>query len=290
MAARRFSSVPEAVRTTTSQRGAASRSFGRAVSPSMPGIERSRSTRSGCRRSASTIASAPSEATPTTSSPWARRSVASASRVRGWSSAMRILVATPTLIGRNRSADKREVKKKRNKGRSDIQAWLWGETLLAGLLGASLALFLVYPVLQTNWDLPELRLVLQTTMAGGGLLVAVLGAARYSADGRRIDLLLASGFFVTSLSAMAFGIGPRLGGHEIQPAESWSALIGAIAGTALLAAAPFAQGRSKYRDWAIANAVAAVGIGLFVAWSLLRALGHALPELTPTAADSQPFY
>ena len=192
--------------------------------------------------------------------------------------------------------------------RTDVQSWLWGEILLAGLLGASLALFLVYPVLQTSWDLPELRLVIQTAMAGAGLLVAVLGAARYSADGRRIDLLLASGFFVISLSAMVFAIGPRIGGKEVAPAESWSALIGAIAGMALIAAAPFSRGRSKYRDWAIANAVAAVGIGLFVAWSLLRALGHALPALTPPAdphtlhvigsalaltsatGDSQPFY
>jgi hypothetical protein len=143
-------------------------------------------------------------------------------------------------------------------------------------------------------------------MAGAGLLVAVLGAARYSADGRRIDLLLASGFFVISLSAMVFAIGPRLGGKEVAPAESWSALIGAIAGMALIAAAPFSRGRSKYRDWAIANAVAAVGIGLFVAWSLLRAFGPALPALTPpvdphtlhsigtalvpATGDSQPFY
>jgi signal transduction histidine kinase len=175
--------------------------------------------------------------------------------------------------------------------RTEQQAWLWGEILLAGLLGASLALFLAYPAIRTRFDLPELRLVLQTAMAGAGLLVAVLAAARYSAEGRRVDLLLASGFFITSLSAAAFGIGPRLGGHEIQPAESWSALIGAIAGMALIAAAPFSRGRSKYRDWAIANAVAAVGIGLFLSWSLLRALGAALPALTETnAAGSGPFY
>jgi signal transduction histidine kinase len=182
------------------------------------------------------------------------------------------------------------VKTGAKRDRSDIQSWLWGEILLAGLLGASLALFLAYPVLQTRYDLPELRLVLQTTMFGAGLLVAVLGAARYSTDGRRIDLLLASGFFVTALSSIAFAIAPRFGGGDAQPAEAWSALIGAIAGMTLIAAAPFAKGRSKYRDWAIANAVAAVGIGLFVAWSLLRALGSALPSLTPLPSDSQPFY
>jgi signal transduction histidine kinase len=176
------------------------------------------------------------------------------------------------------------------KQRTEYQSWLLGEILLAGLLGASLALFLAYPVLQTRYDLPEVRLVLQTVMSGAGLLVAVLAAARYSADGRRVDLLLASGFFVTSLSAAAFGIAPRLGGGSPAPAESWAALIGAISGMVLIAAAPFARGRSKYRDWAIGNAVVAVGIGLFVAWSLLRALGSALPELTPPSADSEPFY
>src|SRR4051794_24024960 len=84
------------------------------------------------------------------------------------------------LIGRNRSADKRYVKE----NRSEYHAWLWGEALLAGLLGASLALFLSYPVLQTSWELPGLRLVLQTTMGLAGLLVALLAALRFSVEGR----------------------------------------------------------------------------------------------------------
>jgi signal transduction histidine kinase len=174
--------------------------------------------------------------------------------------------------------------------RSEYQAWLWGEILLAGLLGASLALFLAYPVLQTSWDLPELRLVLQTTMALAGLLVAVLAAVRFSVEGRRLDLLLASGFFVTSLSAFAFAIGPQFGGRTLQAAESWSALLGGILGQALIATAPFIRGRTKYRDWAIANAVAAAGIALLVAWSLLRAAGSALPDLNPAGETGQPFY
>jgi signal transduction histidine kinase len=191
------------------------------------------------------------------------------------------------LIGSNPSADKRDVRKD---GRTTNQRWLWGEILLAGLLGASLALFLAYPNLRTHYDLPELRLVLQTTMALAGLLVAVLAAARYSVEGRRVDLLLASGFFVTSLSAAVFAIGPRFSGRDLLPAEAWSALIGAILGQALIAIAPFSRGRSKYREWSIANAVAAAGITLFVAWSLLRALGAALPALTPPTGQPQPFY
>jgi signal transduction histidine kinase len=179
---------------------------------------------------------------------------------------------------------------RRNDGRTDYQNWLWGEILLAGLLGAMLALFLSYPVLRTSYELPELRLVLQTTMALAGLLVAVLAAARYATEGRRVDLLLASGFFVTSLSSVVFAMGPRLAGDEVAPAESWSALIGAILGMTLIALAPFTRGRSKYRDWSILNAVGMAAIMLFVAWSLLRAAGAALPTLDPPNGGPQPFY
>jgi signal transduction histidine kinase len=178
----------------------------------------------------------------------------------------------------------------RKDGRTDYQSWLAGEILLACLLGASLALFLTYPVLRTSYDLPELRLVLQTTMTLAGLLVAVLAAARYATEGRRVDLLLSSGFFVISLTTCIFAMGPRFAGNEVGPAESWSALIGAILGMGLIAAAPVTRGRSKYRDWSILNAVAAAAILLFVTWSLLRALGAALPSLDPPTDEGQPFY
>ena len=91
------------------------------------------------------------------------------------------------------------------KEQNEFDSWLLSETLLAGLLGATLALFLTHPAMRTRFELPELRLVLETTMALAGLLVAVLAAARFSAEGRRVDLLLASGFFVASLSAAGFG-------------------------------------------------------------------------------------
>ena len=169
------------------------------------------------------------------------------------------------------------------KRRSEYENWLWGEILLAALLGALLALFLSYPALRTRYDLPQLRLVLQTTMALAGLLVALLAAVRFSVEGRRLDLLLASGFFVISLSSAVFAIGPQLGRGHVKPAEAWAALLGAILGQALIAAAPIVKGRSKYRDWAIANAVAAAGLALFVAWSLLQAAGTDLPALnSPT--------
>ncbi len=175
------------------------------------------------------------------------------------------------------------------KDSNDFQAWLLSETLLAALLGAILALFLTNPALRTHYDLPQLRLVLQTTMALGGLLVALLAAARFSAEGRRVDLLLSSGFLVSSLSAAAFAIGPQFGGSTLHPPEGWAALLGGMLGNALVAVAPFLRGRTRRRDWAIANAVAAAGLVLFVAWSILRDASSSLPSLSPPPGQ-QPFY
>ena len=173
--------------------------------------------------------------------------------------------------------------------RGEFQSWLWGEILIVGLLGASLALFVAQPTLRTRYDLPQLQLVLETTMAFAGLLVAVLAAARFSVEGRRVDLLLASGFLVMSLSAAVFAIAPQLGGSAPRPPEQWAALLGGTLGQALIAAAPFLSGRTRRRDWAIANAVASAGVVLFVAWSLLRA-SASLPALEPQKDTPTPFY
>src|SRR5215475_9053601 len=73
------------------------------------------------------------------------------------------------------------------------QSWLLGEILLFGLLGATLAFFVAYPSLRPTFDLPQVRLVLDTTVALAAVLVAVLAGIRFSVDGRRLDLLLRSG-------------------------------------------------------------------------------------------------
>jgi len=144
--------------------------------------------------------------------------------------------------------------------------------------------------MRTRFELPELRLVLETTMALAGLLVAVLAAARFSAEGRRVDLLLASGFFVASLSAAGFGITPVLGGAPSRPPEEWASLLGGMLGVALIAVAPFVNGRTRRREWAIANSVASAGLVLFVAWTLLRDAGNSLPPLSLPVGQTQPFY
>lgn len=164
--------------------------------------------------------------------------------------------------------------------RTDLQAWLWGEVVLSGLLAASLALFLAYPALRTQYDRPQLLLVLETTMALAGVLVALLAALRFSVVGSRTDLLLAAGFLVWSMSTIAFAIIPALDGGSLDRADGWAALVGGIAGQGLVAIAPFLGGRSKARDRALRDTLLAAAIALVGAWLLLRAHSGDLPALT----------
>jgi signal transduction histidine kinase len=191
-----------------------------------------------------------------------------------------------SLIGSSASADKSCVKTRR----TQLQALLWGEVLLSGLLGASLVLFVSYPALRTQYDRPQLLLVLETAMAVAGVLVAILAAVRFSVVGLRTDLLLAAGFLIGSLSTAAFAIVPVLGGGSLDRADGWAALLGSIAAQGLVAVAPFVGGRSRIRERAIRDAVLAAAIALVAAWILLRAHGTALPALTslPGVANAPP--
>jgi signal transduction histidine kinase len=188
------------------------------------------------------------------------------------------------LIGNSRSADKTWMRRQR----TELQAWLWGEVVLSGLLAASLALLLTYPTLRTQYDRPQLLLVLETIMALAGVLVALLAAVRFSVTGLRTDLLLGAGFLIWSLSTAAFGIVPVLGGGSLSHADGWAALAGGIAGQGLVAVAPFVAGRSRLRDRALRDTVLAAGVALAGAWLLLRAHGGALPALTALPGAAAP--
>jgi signal transduction histidine kinase len=181
------------------------------------------------------------------------------------------------LIGSSPSADKTNVRKQR----TELQAWLWGEVVLSGLLAASLALLLTYPALRTQYDRPQLLLVLETMMALAGILVALLAGARFSVTGLRTDLMLAAGFLIWSLSTVAFVIVPVLDGGSLSRADGWAALAGGIAGQGLIAVAPFVDGRSRIRDRALRDTVLAAAVALAALWVLLRAHGGTLPMLTP---------
>jgi signal transduction histidine kinase len=180
------------------------------------------------------------------------------------------------LIGSDRSADKSDV---RRDERDDFQAWLAGEILLIGLLGASLALFVTNRHLQTEVYLPNLRLVLQTIAAFAAGIIAVLAGVRYSVEGRRLDLLLSTGFLVASASTVAFSIIPALSGHPVARPEAWAALIGRTYSWVFIATAPFLRGRSGPR--ALANTIVFALIGLFLIWLGLRSAGMSLPPLDP---------
>jgi signal transduction histidine kinase len=169
----------------------------------------------------------------------------------------------------------------RQDDRDDFQAWLAGEILLIGLLGASLALFVTNRHLQTAVYLPELRLVLQTIAAFAAGIIAVLAGVRYAVEGRRLDLLLCTGFLVASVSTTAFSIVPALNGHPIHRPEAWAATLGRVFSWVFIAAAPFVRGRSGPR--ALANTIALALIVLFAGWLLLRSAGPTLPVLGPQA-------
>jgi signal transduction histidine kinase len=161
--------------------------------------------------------------------------------------------------------------------------------LLCTLLGASLALFLSYPVLRTQYDKPQLLLVVETAVAVAGVLVAILAAVRFSVDGLRTDLLLATGFLIGSVSTAAFAIVPMLDGGSLDRADGWAAIVGGIAGQSLISAAPFVGGRSRIRDRALRDAAAAAAVGLLAAWVLLSEHGGGLPALTfPTGVAGAP--
>src|SRR5256714_13333927 len=176
----------------------------------------------------------------------------------------------------------------RHDGRDEFQALLWGQILLSGLLGPSFAFFVASPSLPTHWALPELRLVLQTSVTLAGAIIALLAGVRFSVEGRRLDLLLSTGFLVASVAAFAYSSAPVLGGAPLQRAESWAGVIGRLLAWTLIAAAPFARGRSRARERALGNAVVATCFVLLAAWSLLHAFGSALPELDPQDSASPP--
>jgi signal transduction histidine kinase len=172
----------------------------------------------------------------------------------------------------------------RQDDKDDFQAWLGGEILLISLLGAALALFVARRDLQTEVNLPELRLVLQTIAAFAAGIIAVLAGVRYAVEGRRLDLLLCTGFLVASASTTAFSIVPALNGHPIHRPEAWAAVAGRLFSWVLIAAAPFVRGRSGHR--ALANAAVAALLVLLLSWLALRSAGSTLPALDPDSETS----
>jgi signal transduction histidine kinase len=172
--------------------------------------------------------------------------------------------------------------------RDTYEAWLSGELLLFGLLGAALALFIDYPGLRHAWDAPALALVLDTAITLAGGIVAVLAGIRFAVEGRRFDLFLSAGFFVAAASALVFEIAPVLDDPVPSRVENWAAIFGALAAMSLIAAAPFVRGNSTSRQRALGNAVAALLLLLAGLWLTLGTLGSSLPDLAISRLDPDP--
>jgi signal transduction histidine kinase len=160
------------------------------------------------------------------------------------------------------------------------QSWLWGEILLFGLLGATLALFATYPGLRPTFELPQVRLVLDTMVALAAVLVAVLAGVRFSVDGRRLDWLLCAGFSLAAGSTFCFGIAPVLGGQPLHRREQWAWIAGGLLAGALIAAAAFARRRTIARRRELMELLLVVPAALFLIWVFVDSFGGALPSLS----------
>ncbi len=176
----------------------------------------------------------------------------------------------------------------RHDERDDYQGWLWGEVLLIGLLGASLALFVAYPSIRNSYALPQVRLVLDTTVTLAAAIVALLAGLRFSVDGRRLDLLLCGGFTAVAASTLVFTIAPVLGGQPLRLTEAWAGIAGRIFAGVLIAAAAFSKRRTSARGRAIGEMVVSVGIVLALCWGMAHQAGTALPPLSNVAGQDQP--
>ena len=166
------------------------------------------------------------------------------------------------------------------RGKEDAyQAWLWGEVLLLGLLGSALALFVTYPSLRDTFELPQLRLVLDTAVTLAAGMVAVLAGVRFSVEGRKLDFLLCSGFFVAALSTFAFGIAPSFGGETVERGEAWAGMCAKLLAAVLIASAPFIRGRIIRRRRALLWSTGALAVATLSVWIFARALGDSLPAM-----------
>ncbi len=164
--------------------------------------------------------------------------------------------------------------------RTRYLAWVRDELVLVGLLGAALVLFVAEPGRRGPYDLPSLRLFLDTAILVVSLIVCVLAYVRFTVDRRTFELYLLGGFFVTAATTLAFAIAPVLDGGPVGPAEAWAAVGGRLAAMTLIAAAPFTSGRVATKAHAVLT-MAALTLFLYALWLLCRALDEGLPLLAP---------
>ena len=164
--------------------------------------------------------------------------------------------------------------------RATYLAWVRDELFLVALLGAALIFFVSNPGATEPYDLPGLRLFLDTAILVVSVIVCVLAYVRFGVDRRTFELYLLCGFFVTTVSTLAFSIMPVLDGGSVGRTEAWAGIAGKLVAAALIAAAPFARGRVATPAFPFVT-MPALGLVLFGLWAVCRELDGRLPLLVP---------
>jgi signal transduction histidine kinase len=179
------------------------------------------------------------------------------------------------LIGTSPGADKGRVDYARSQ---TYRSWLLGEVVLVCLLASGTALFAASDSLKSAYELHDARLAFDTAVAVVASFVCVLTSVRFLVEGRSLDLLLAAGFWSIALGTVAFGLVPVLGGGSLTPSAAWELVGVRLLGAALIAVAPYVDGRMAARRRALVSAGGAVGLLLLVAAVGMGALvsGNAL--------------
>jgi signal transduction histidine kinase len=167
--------------------------------------------------------------------------------------------------------------------RTTYLVWVRDQVLLVALLAAALTFFLARPELRDPYDLPSLRLFVDTCILLVALIVSVLAFVRFSLERRRFDLFLLSGFFVTAAGTLAFAVAPALDGGGVRSVELWAGIGARLAAALLIAAAPFAPGIAT-RTEALLLTVG-LPLGLAGLWAVCRGAEESLPLLSPEQAQ-----
>jgi signal transduction histidine kinase len=164
--------------------------------------------------------------------------------------------------------------------RARYLAWVRDELLIVGLLAAALLLFLAKPGQRGPYDLPSLRLFLDTAILVVSLIVCVLAYVRFVVDRRAFEFYLLCGFFVTAATTLVFSIAPVLGGGPVGQTEAWAAIGGRLVAATLIAAAPFTKRRVATNVQAIATLLT-LTFFLYALWLVCRGVDGGLPLLLP---------
>ena len=160
-------------------------------------------------------------------------------------------------------------------------------TAAVGGLGA-VALVVASPSLRFAYRSLAGHLVLETTVALVGALVALLVYGRYQRTAALTDLLLVHALSLLSLTALAFVTLPGLLGDEAgQIASSWAALVVRLLGALLFATAAAVRPGRRHRVGNPGREVAALTVGVVLLAGAVAGLASGLPHVVQVRVGAE---